>query len=122
MGLAALVIEAAGIATVSLSMVPDFTAAAGAPRVAAIEYPCGVPLGMPGDRAGQMAVLRAALDVLRTATRPGQVVDLPFVWPDPPRASRFEPPEPPPIAQLLKRQPWLLRRLLSGDIPSHDAA
>ena len=122
MGLAARVIEAAGIATVALSMVPEFTAAAGAPRTAAIEYPCGAPLGKPGDRSGQTAVLRAALDVLHSATRPGQVVHLPFTWPDPPRASRFEPPEPPPIAQLLKRQPWQLRRLLTGDIPTHDAA
>ena len=122
MGLAARVIEAAGIATVALSMVPDFTAAAGAPRTAAIEHPCGLPLGKPGDRAGQRAALRAALDVLRTATRPGQVVHLPLQWPDPPRASRFEPPEPPPIVELLKRQPWQIRRLLTGDIPTHDAA
>ena len=86
-------LEAEGIATVCLSMVPDFTAAAGAPRIAAIEHPCGVPLGKPGDRAGQTAVLRAALDVLHNATTPGQVVHLPFTWPDPPRASRFEPPE-----------------------------
>lgn len=59
---------------------------------------------------------------LSGATRPGTVVHLPFTWPDPPRDSRFEPPEPPPIAQLLKRQPWQLRRLLSGDIPSHHVA
>lgn len=122
MGLVAREIETAGIATVTLSMVPDFTAAVGTPRVAAIEHPCGVPLGRPGDDERHTAVLRAALDVLEHATRPGQVVDLPFTWPDPPKASRFEPAEPPPIVALLKRQPWQLRRLLSGDIPEHDPA
>jgi hypothetical protein len=119
-GLVAREIEAAGITTVTLSMVPDFTAAVGAPRVAAIAHPCGVPLGRPGDDAGQRAVLAATLHVAERATRPGQVIALPFVWPDPPRASRFEPAEPPPIAQLLKRQPWQLRRLYAGDIPPHD--
>lgn len=118
MGLASRVLEAAGITTVCLSMVPAFTAAVGAPRVAAIEYPCGAPLGKPGDHAGQSAVLYAALSVAEAASQPGDVVALPFRWPDPPRASRFEPAEPPPIAQLLKRQPWLLRRLIAGDIPA----
>lgn len=122
MGLVAREIEAAGIATVALSMVPDFTAAAGAPRVAAIAHPCGVPLGLPGDRDRQRAILRASLAVLEEATRPGQVIDLPFTWPDPPRDSRFEPVEPPPIVTLLKRQPWQLRRLLAGDIPPHGAS
>lgn len=119
MGLVAREIEHAGIATVTLSMVPAFTAAVGTPRIAAIEHPCGVPLGRPGERDRQAAVLRATLDVLEVAERPGQIVDLPFVWPDPPKESRYEPAEPPPIVALLKRQPWQLRRLLSGDIPPH---
>lgn len=119
MGLVAREIEDAGIATVALSMVPEFTVAVGTPRVAAIEHPCGVPLGRPGERDKQATILRATLEVLERTERPGQVVDLPFTWPDPPKQSRYEPADPPPIVTLLKRQPWQLRRLLSGDIPPH---
>ena len=79
MGLAQREIEAAGISTVSLSMIPDFTAAPGVPRVAAIAYPLSRPLGDPGDGDGQRAVLRAALGVLEKADAPGTVTTLPFV-------------------------------------------
>src|SRR5262249_10154070 len=98
-------------------MVPAFTAATGVPRLAAIAYPLSRPMGRPHDADGQRAVLRAALDVLATATEPGTVVELPFVWPE----SRAEASKGsqinPPIAQLLKRKPWLLIKLVSGDIP-----
>jgi hypothetical protein len=81
-------IEAAGLTTVTLSSIPDLTAAVGVPRVAAIEYPQGRPLGQPGDAEGQAAVLRAALSVTETAEDPGTVVDLPFEWPEPPSRVR----------------------------------
>lgn len=111
--------EQAGFSTVTLSPVPDLTAAVGAPRVAAIEYPLGRTFGMPGDAAGQTAVLRAALRVLETAQRPGAVVHLPFEWPESVKQARaaMEPAEPPPIVRLLKRKPWLLPRLLNLDPP-----
>ena len=117
MGLAQRAIETAGIATVSLSMIPEFTRSVGAPRVAAIEYPMGRPLGQPGDREGQLAVLRAALRVAETASRPGEVVDLPFQWPEPPSQVRSSPAEPPPIARLVTRRPWLYLKLVAGEIP-----
>jgi D-proline reductase (dithiol) PrdB len=111
------VIEAAGIATVSLSMIPEFTASVGAPRVAGIEYPFGRPLGLPGDPDGQRTVLHAALDVVSRARAPGTVIQLPFRWPQSPRDARADPPVPPPIVQLLKHKPWLLPRFLRHDIP-----
>jgi hypothetical protein len=111
------VLEASGIATVSLSMIPEFTASVGAPRVAGIEFPFGRPMGLPDDRAGQRAVLQAALEVLVAAQVPGTVVRLPFRWPQDPREAGGEPPVPPPIVQLLKRKPWLALRLLAHDIP-----
>jgi hypothetical protein len=116
-GLAQREIEAAGITTVSLSMIPAFTASVGAPRIAAIEYPMGRPFGQPGDGDGQRAVLRAALRVLETA-RPGEIVHLPFEWPEPPSRVRSAPAEPPPIARLIGRRPWLFMKLLSGLAPS----
>jgi D-proline reductase (dithiol) PrdB len=57
-GLVRQVIEASGIATVSLSTAPEFTASLGARRIAGIEFPFGRPLGLPGNRPGQRAVLQ----------------------------------------------------------------
>jgi D-proline reductase (dithiol) PrdB len=116
-GLVQRVLEAAGIATVSLSMLPALTASVGAPRVAAIAHPMGLPLGRPGDADGQRAVLRAALSVLSEAQQPGAVVTLPFSWPVPLSRARTRPPAPPPIAQLIARRPWLFFKLRSGQIP-----
>jgi len=109
--------EAAGLTTVTLSSIPEFTSSVGAPRVAAIQYPQGRPFGQPGDADGQRNVLRAALGVLEQLDRPGGVVDLPFEWPEPPSQVRWHPPEQPPIAKLLKRKPWLYKKFVDGDIP-----
>ena len=118
MGLTQREIEAAGISTVSLSMIPDFTAAPGVPRVAAIAYPLSRPLGDPGDAEGQRAVLRAALGVLEEAAAPGTVTTLPFLWPEPAKLVRRQPlADPPPIAKLLRAKPWLYFKLVSGEIP-----
>jgi hypothetical protein len=116
-GLVQRVLEASGIATVSLSMVPAFTAAVGVPRLAAIPYPMSRPMGRPHDAEGQRAVLRAALEVLETARAPGTAVELPFTWPESPAQARKGSRVNPPISQLLVRKPWLIPRLVSGDIP-----
>jgi D-proline reductase (dithiol) PrdB len=113
-------IEAAGISTVSLSMIPEFTRSVGAPRIAAISYPMAHPLGAPGDREGQMAVLRATLGTLEGAREPGEVIELPFQWPERPGQVHTDPEEPPPIAKLLARRPWLVAKFLSGDIPEPE--
>jgi hypothetical protein len=109
--------EQAGLSTVTLSPIPEFTASVGAPRVAAIGYPLGHPFGKPGDVTGQTDVLRAALRVLETADTPGAIVDLPFEWPETPAQVKSSSSPEPPIATLLKRKPWLLPRLISRDPP-----
>lgn len=124
MGLVARVLEAGGIPTVALSMIPELTRAVGVPRLAGISYPFGRPLGQPHDADGQRAVLRAMLELLAAATEPDTYVELPFVWPESPaqarNASRDLPP--PPIASLLTKKPWLLASLLSGRIPDSATA
>lgn len=97
---------------------PELTAAVSAPRVAAVEYPLGRSFGQPGDVAGQTAVLRATLEALRAIGEPGEVVDLPFRWPEPPNKVHNEPAEPPPITKAIMRRPWLYRNLLAGKIPN----
>ena len=105
------------MATVALSTLPDFTRATGAPRVAGIVYPMGQPIGAPGDADGQREVLKAALRFLGEAETPGEVVRMPFDWPEPLHKVKWKGGSPPPIADHIKRRPWLFPRLVSGDIP-----
>ena len=122
MGLVQRVLEARGIPTVALSMIPELTRAVGVPRLAGIGYPMGRPLGRPHDADGQRAVLRQVLELLSSAPAPDTYVELPFVWPESPAQARNASKDlpPPPIVELLKRKPWLLANLYSGRIP-HDA-
>lgn len=117
MGLVQRQVEAAGIATVSLSMIPELTSGAGVPRVAAISHPFARPMGQPGDAEGQRAVLRAMLQMLVDAAPPETVTYLPFEWPETLAVARGKLEEPPPIGKLLKKKPWLLLNLASGNIP-----
>lgn len=102
-----------------LSWIPDLTRAVGVPRLAGIGYPSGQPLGRPHDAEGQRAVLRAALTLFESATGPDTYFELPFQWPESHvqvlKAAKHLPP--PPIVELLRRKPWLLPRLYSGNIP-----
>ena len=109
-------IEAAGISTISLSMIPEFTRSVGSPRFAAIAYPMAHPLGAPGDRKGQMAVLRATLRALEEVREPEEVIELPLEWPERPGQVHADPSEPPLIAKLLGgRGSW--RRSSQGTSP-----
>jgi len=123
-GLVARVLEAQGIPTVALSMIPDLTRAVGVPRLAGLSYPMGQPLGRPHDADGQRAVLRATLTLLASASAPDTYVELPFTWPQSPaqvrNVSKDLPPA--PIVELLTRKPWLLPRLYSGRIPHTSKA
>lgn len=116
MGLVQREIEAAGFSTISLSTIPELTASAGAPRIAAIEHPFGVTMGRPGDAAGQLAVLRAALRALEEMAEPGGLVHLPFEWTSTEKLE-FGPPVAPPITQYLVRHPWALPRFLNRTPP-----
>ena len=110
-------IEAAGFSTITLSNIPDLTASAGVPRMAAISYPMNRTLGLPGDWQGQLAVLRAVVQALQGIDTPGQVVHLPFKWPETPREAKIHPAEPPPIATHLKKNIWDLPCLLKRSPP-----
>jgi hypothetical protein len=123
-GLVARALEASGIPTVTLSLIPDLTRAVGAPRLAGISYPFGRPLGRPHDADGQRAVLGAMLDLLQRATGPNTYAELPFVWPEAPARARNASKDlpPPPIAELLMKKPWLIPNLYSGRIPEPASA
>jgi D-proline reductase (dithiol) PrdB len=92
-GLVCRVAEAAGITTVCLSTGRDLTAQVMPPRSLFVNFPMGNAFGKPFDREMQKAILRALLTLAEQATTPGELVDLPYVWPEPfefnPGASRM---------------------------------
>lgn len=58
------ILEAAGLATVSVSLVREHTAMIKPPRALYVPFPFGMPLGHPGDAEQHRRVLRAAFDLL----------------------------------------------------------
>jgi D-proline reductase (dithiol) PrdB len=108
------------MSTITLSNIPVLTASAGAPRIAAVEYPIGRTVGAAGDSEGQSAVLRETMRALEEIDRPGGVVHLPFEWPESPQVARKSDVPPPPIVNHLKRRPWLVPRLLNRTPPEGD--
>lgn len=96
-------IEAAGVPTVVVTMMPDVADALLAPRVVGVEFPFGHPFGMPGDAETQWRVLGTALHVLAGAARPGTRVDVDVEWPQPTKEAyrSWQPEEPSPVVQLM---------------------
>lgn len=103
--------------TITLSNVPEVTASVSVPRMAAVEHPFGMLMGMPGDAQGQMALLRAVFASLEGMEEPGSVRYLPPTVPDTFDAEQAQPPEPPPITKHLLKHPLHFRNLLKRDIP-----
>ncbi|MCU0603797.1 MAG: hypothetical protein MUC33_14180 [Desulfobacterales bacterium] len=83
-----------------LSPTHEFQRAVGIPRSAAIEYPYGRPVGQVGDRDGQRRVLLAALAALERIRTPGEVIHLPFTWPEEPKNTKWHPPEMSPLIKF----------------------
>jgi D-proline reductase (dithiol) PrdB len=79
-GLIARSLEAAGIATVSISLARELTQAVGAPRAVFLKWPLGHPLGEPEQRAQQRTVIFDALQTLLTAEAPGTIVEPGYRW------------------------------------------
>ena len=80
MGLIAREIEKAGIPTMSISIVREYSEKVRPPRTVFLKWPFGHPLGEAFNKAQHLAVLARALDALAGIQRPGEIVDLPFLW------------------------------------------
>jgi hypothetical protein len=100
------VIEAAGISTVVVTMMPYWSQPFGVPRTLAVEFPFVHPLGHAGDREEQVKVIRETLRVLRDAREPGMVEHLPDKWSGDHDEwyRRWQPPELPPVIVWLRKQ------------------
>ena len=99
-------LEAAGLPTVVVTMMPSIASALGAPRIVGVEFPFGHPFGMPHDRQMQRRVLLTALTVLAGAAQPGTRVDVDIVWPQDTREAyrSWQPSQPSPIVAMMLEQ------------------
>lgn len=79
MGLIQRSIEAAGIPTVSLSILRDISEKVRPPRALFLRWPFGHPLGEPDYVAQQFTILHDAFAFLYSAS-PGEIRDLPYPW------------------------------------------
>ena len=80
MGLIQRVIEQAGIPTIGISIVRNYSEKVRPPRTVALRWPFGHPLGEPDNIPQQRAVLLEAFRALETIETPGEIIDLPFKW------------------------------------------
>ena len=96
-------IEAAGIPTVVVTMMPAVAEDRRAPRIVGVEFPFGHAFGMPGDKVMQRRVLELALRVLAGAAAFGARIDVDIEWPMPLREAykAWQPKEPSPIVRKL---------------------
>jgi len=94
-------IEAAGIPTVIVTMMPAPAEERRAPRIVGVEFPYGHAFGMPGDKVTQRWVLEFALRVLAGASEFGTRVDIDVEWPVPLKEAyrAWQPKEPSPIVR-----------------------
>ena len=83
MSLVARSLEAAGIPTVCVASALDIVEAGKPPRAGFVDYPLGHSCGKPFDSDDQLAIVKATLRLLETASVPGQIVDLERVWSPP---------------------------------------
>ena len=79
-GLIQRAVEAAGIPTVAVSTMKQSVERVKNPRTVVVRFPRGATIGPPNDIELQRRVILDALEVLRTARKPGTLVELPHRW------------------------------------------
>jgi D-proline reductase (dithiol) PrdB len=83
-GLAARLLEQAGIATVVMGCAKDIVERVGVPRFLFSDFPLGNAAGRPHDKASQDFTLELALRTLEAAPAPRTTVQSPLRWSDDP--------------------------------------
>jgi len=79
---AARMLEASGIATVSMGCARDIVERAGVPRFVFSDFPLGNAAGRPNDTVSQDQTLALALSLLESASAPRTTVQSPLCWSD----------------------------------------
>jgi D-proline reductase (dithiol) PrdB len=73
-------VEKAGIPTIGISIVKEFTAKVKPPRTVFLRWPFGHPLGEPFNVLQQRAVLIGSFNALYSINEAGTIIDLPLKW------------------------------------------
>ena len=79
-GLIARGIEEIGIPTIYLGSARDIMAQVKPPRSVFVDFPFGRQCGKPFDRELQRNIIKDALKTLKSATKPAEIIDLPYEW------------------------------------------
>jgi hypothetical protein len=97
-------LESAGLATILVTMMPFWVEKVGVPRTLAVEFPFAHTLGAPNARDQQMRVIRQALEVLKSATKPGTIVHSDERWHEDTKQAvkDWQPAEPSPIIAVMR--------------------
>lgn len=72
--------EAGGIPTLALTSALDITQAVKPPRSVFLNFPLGHQTGKPHRPELQRRIVCDALRAFETISRPGEIVELPYVW------------------------------------------
>jgi D-proline reductase (dithiol) PrdB len=75
-GLIQRVIEAAGIATISITLSKEISLKVKPPRAICTGFPLGHPLGFPGQSFRQLQILRILLKYIQEIDTPGTLIEL----------------------------------------------
>lgn len=110
-------LEASGLSTIMVTMMPFWAEKVGVPRTLAVEFPFGHTLGQPYNVDQQIRVIRQALNVLETADTPGSIVHSRETWPELLNEAKanWQPEEPSPIIKVMTPQVLKLLRRKSGE-------
>ena len=73
-------LEARGLPTVAVSLLPELSEIVGAPRTLTVHFPFGAPCGDPGNGDLHRAVLLEALEFLTDAREPGEIRASRHAW------------------------------------------
>ncbi len=68
-------LEEAGIATVTITLMKDVAKAVKPPRSMYLKFPFGSPMGRPDDVEKQITVLKTALQLLEQIDSPGTIIE-----------------------------------------------
>ncbi len=99
-------LEAAGLATVLVTMMPFWAEKIGVPRTLAVEFPFGHTLGEAHNVAQQMRVIEQSLEVLETAVAPGTIIHSAESWNQPQKEAykAWQPASPSPVIAAMAPQ------------------
>ena len=111
-------LEAAGLSTILVTMMPYWAEKTGTPRTLAVAFPFGQTLGQANVAEQQMRVVEAALAVLATAVSPGTITHFDEQWPIDQKTAykAWQPSEPSPIiAHLAPRFRDIMRQAVTRE-------